>query len=135
MFAQRIPWNASALLGALLTCSIATAQTAPPTPMPPDYTGVQVHIPGVYITPVPYAPFSADVQILSHQKLPDGTEIIRMTINHIARDSSGRFYNESRLLVPTTFKGDPSLTSARIYDPSTRLDIVYNPQVRLARET
>jgi hypothetical protein len=131
MLHLQTPSRAIPLLGILLVSPLGISQTPP---LPPDYTGVQVHIPGVYITPVPNAPFSADVQILTHQKLPDGTEAVRMTINHIARDSSGRFYNESRSLVPTTFKGDPSLVSVRIYDPTTRRDIYYNPHLRLARE-
>jgi len=132
MFNLRIASRTIPLFGIFLLPVIALTQAAP---MPPDYRGVQIHIPGVYITPVPYAPFSADVQIVTHQKLTDGTETIRMTINHIARDSSGRFYNESRGLVTSSFKGEPVLTSARIYDPMSRRDIVYNPQLRLARET
>lgn len=132
MFSLRAASRAVPLLSVLFVLIFGTAQTPP---LPPDYAGVQVHIPGVYITPVPNAPFSADVQILTHQKLTDGSETVRMTINHIARDSSGRIYNESRRLVPTSFKGDPLLTSARIYDPTVRRDIIYNPQLHLARET
>ena len=85
--------------------------------MPPNYAGVPIHIPGVSITPVPNAPFSADVTILSHQKLPDGTEVITTTVNHIARDAQGRIYNERRRLVPTTFRGEPLLLEAHIFDP------------------
>jgi hypothetical protein len=102
--------------------------------MPPDYAGVQIHIPGVYVTPVPNAPFSADVTILSHQKLTDGTEVIRTTINHIARDSQGRIYNERRRLVPTNFRGEPFLLEAHIFDPLTRLNTFYQPAARLARQ-
>jgi hypothetical protein len=131
MFNLRIVCQTLPLLGIFLLPAFGVTQT---TPVPPDYTGVQIHIPGVYITPLPNAPFSADVHILSHQKLTDGTEKISMTINHIARDSAGRFYNESRSLVPTTFKGDPGITSARIYDPITLRDVTYNPQLRMARE-
>jgi len=103
--------------------------------MPPDYAGVQTHVPGIFVTPVPNSPFSADVTILSHQKLPDGSEVIRTTTNHIARDSQGRIYNESRALMPTSFKGEPRLTSAHIYDPTTLHNIFYNPQLRLARDS
>jgi hypothetical protein len=115
----------------ILSCRTLAAQTPP---MPPDYTGVEVHIPGVYITPVPNAPFSADVTILSHQKLTDGTEVIRTTINHIARDSQGRIYNERRRLVPTSFRGEPVLTEAHIFDPLTRVNTFYEPAAHIARE-
>ncbi len=103
--------------------------------MPPDYAGVQIHIPGVYITPVPNAPFSADVTILSHQKLTDGTEVIRTTINHIGRDSQGRIYNERRRLVPTAFRGEPQLLEAHIFDPVTRQNTFYDPAIHLARQS
>jgi hypothetical protein len=105
------------------------------TPMPRDYRGVQTYIPGIFITPVPNAPFAAKVEIISHDLLPDGTVNIRTTINHIARSSSGRIYNERRRLVPVNFKGDPALLSGHIYDPSSRLNIFYDPSTRIARET
>lgn len=123
--------HAAPLLGILFLPAFVSAQTSS---VQPDYPGMQIHIPGVYIAPVPNAPFSADVKIVTHQKLPDGTETVRMTINHIARDSAGRTYNESRSLVPTTFKGEPMLTSACIFDPITRHSIVFNPQLRVARD-
>ena len=101
--------------------------------MPPDYRGVQTHIPGIFVTPIPNAPFSATVDIVSQQKLPDGTISIRTTINHIARDSAGRIYNERRMLVPNTFKGDPIILETHIYDPNNRLNVFINPHTHLAR--
>jgi hypothetical protein len=117
----------SALL--ILSASIAHTQ------LPRDYRGVQVIVPGIFVTPVPGAPFSATVEILSHENLPDGSVNTRTTIAHIARSSSGRIYNERRQLVSTDFKGQPALLSAHIYDPSSRLSIFFNPYQRLARET
>ena len=103
--------------------------------MPPDYRGPQIRIPGIRVTPVAGAPFTAKVDIVSTQILPDGTSVIRTTMNHIARDSRGRIYNERRSLVPASFKGLSPLLSAHIYDPSTRLSIFTDPFTRLARET
>ena len=130
------------LLPALLCCSIfSPAQTAnPPQPTsrttPPDYRGPQTYIPGVFVTPIPNAPFAADVEVISHQMLPDGTENVRTTtINHIARDSSGRIYNERRALVPILVKGAPRLLSAHIFNPADRMSIFYDPATRVARET
>ncbi len=102
--------------------------------MPPDYRGVQTVVPGIFVTPIPNAPFTATVDILSHEKLPNGTENVRTTSAQIARDSSGRIYNERRQLVPLTFKGQPMLLSAHIFDPATRLNIFLTPQTRIARE-
>jgi hypothetical protein len=115
--------------------SLSCAQAPSPQQMPRDYPGVQIHIPGIFVTPVPNAPFTATVDIISHQKLPDGSVIIRTTINHIARASSGRIYNERRRLVSTAFQGEPVLLSAHIYDPSSRLNIFVDPFTHLARES
>jgi hypothetical protein len=126
-------------LALLLSAPLAMAQgVAGPqsgAQMPPDYRGPQIRIPGIYVTPIAGAPFTAKVDIVSTQTLPDGTSVTRTTINRIARDSSGRIYNERRSLVPASFKGLPPLLSAHIYDPATRLSIYTAPFTRLARET
>jgi hypothetical protein len=103
--------------------------------MPRDYRGPRVRIDGIWITPVPNAPFSATVQIVSHNKLPDGTEHVVKTENHIARSSSGRIRNERRLLVPQSYTGIPRLLSAHIFDPNTRIDMYTDPITRIARQT
>ncbi|WP_260737540.1 hypothetical protein [Tunturiibacter lichenicola] len=120
----------------VLGCLLATfAHAQNQQQMPRDNRGVQTIVPGIFVTPVPNAPFSATVEILSHEILPDGTTNTHTTTAHISRSSSGRIYNERRQLVPTTYKGEPELLSAHIYDPSSRLNIFYNPYERLARET
>ena len=94
-----------------------------------------MRVDGIFVTPVPNAPFSATVEIVSHEKLPNGTEHVVTTRNHIARSSSGRIRNERRQLVPATYKGDPRLISVHLYDPSTRMSIFLDPATQLARET
>jgi hypothetical protein len=94
--------------------SIGYGQTAGSAPMPPDYGGVNVRVAGVFVTPVANAPFSATVDIVSKQKLPDGSFNIRTSIAHVARDSAGRIYNERRALVSPAFQGEPVLLSAHI---------------------
>ncbi len=34
------------------------------------------------------------------------------------------------MFVPPTFKGEPRLLSAHIYDPNTRLSVFFDPQTR-----
>jgi hypothetical protein len=102
---------------------------------PPDYRGVQTHIPGVWVTPVPGAPFSGTVEILSKEKLPDGSTYVRHTINHIARNSSGVIYNERRRLVAPEFRGEPRLTQFHIFDPQTGLNTFLDPYTHLARQS
>jgi hypothetical protein len=116
---------------ALTSAQAPAPQTAP---MPRPYPGVQTRIPGIFVTPVPNAPFTAKVEIISHEILPDGSVNIRTTVNHVARSSSGRIYNERRQLVPTSYKGEPILLGALIYDPNNRLSISCDPFSHLARE-
>ena len=128
----RAPLTLAALFVITLICG-AQSPTAPR--MPPDYRGPQIYVPGIFVTPTSGAAFTATVEIVSHQLLPDGTENVRTTVNHIARDSAGRIYNERRALVPTTFKGEPRLLSAHIYDPNSGQNIFYEPMSRIARQT
>lgn len=101
--------------------------------MPRDYRGVNIQVGGIFVTPVPNAPFSATVDIVSKEKLPDGSFDVRTSVAHIARDARGRIYNERRALVPASYKGDPALLSALIYDPETRTSVFLNPFDHLAR--
>ena len=113
--------------------ALAGAQTTNQL-MPRDYPGVQTNVGGIFLTPVPNFPFSADVEIVSHIRTTDGAEHIVTTTEHIARASSGRIYNERRMLVPADFKGTPRLLGFLIYDPSSRLSIRVDPMQHLARE-
>ncbi len=121
----------------VLTTAALLAPLAPAQQqvMPRDYAGPQTYIPGIFVTPVADAPFSATVDITSSQRLPDGSLNIRTTTNHIARQSSGVIYNERRQLVSTAFKGEPVLLSAHIYDPNNRLSTFFDPRTHLARQT
>ena len=121
------------LLLFLIAASSSHAQSQ--QQMPRDYPGVRVRIPGIFVTPVSGAPFSATVDIVSQEKLPDGTTNTRTSTAHIARQSTGRIYNEARALVPPTYKGDPPLLSSLVYDPTTRLSIFLNPYTHLAHES
>jgi hypothetical protein len=113
--------------------ALACAQTNQQL-MPRDYRGVQTNIGGIFVTPVPNFPFTADVEIVSHIKTTDGSEHVVTTTEHIARASSGRIYNERRMFVPADFKGTPRLLGFLIYDPSSRLSIRVDPMQHLARE-
>ena len=130
----RSMWRVAALLSCGLV-QLGAQVTGRSATMPRDYAGVAVRIPGIFVTPVPNAPFSAAVQIVSHDRMPDGSEHVVTTAVHVARSSSGRIYNERRRLVSTSFQGEPALLSAHIYDPSSRLNIFLDPQTRLARES
>ena len=117
----------------LFPCVLLSAQAQ--QAHPPEYRGVSTRVAGVFVTPVPNAPFSGTVEVLSKQPLDDGGVYVRHTVNHVARNSAGVIYNERRRLVPPEFTGEPGLLSAHIYDPQTRLNIYYDPFTRIARES
>lgn len=120
----------------VLACAgaLAHGQIAYDAPLPHDYPGVDVVVPGIFLTPVPNAPFSGGVEILSHEKLPDGTEHIVTARNHLARSSSGRIYQERHPLAAAALLGKTGILAEHIYDPSSRQSIWIIPTRHLARE-
>ena len=105
------------------------------TQNPPLYRGVQTHVDGVFVTPVPNVPLTAVAEVQSTQVLDDGSSVTKKTFNNIARDSQGRIYNERRGLVPETFDGTPPVISMHIYDPTTKLNTFLDVDTRLARQS
>jgi hypothetical protein len=124
----------SALLAfAILFSPTAFGQETASTP--PPYRGVEQHIAGVFVTPVPNVPFTATAEVESSQVLPDGSTEQKKTYNNIARDSAGRIYNERRTLVPSSVNGTPRIVSMHLYDPQNRLSTFMDPLTHIARET
>ncbi|HEY4879680.1 MAG TPA: hypothetical protein VIH97_11185 [Candidatus Acidoferrales bacterium] len=118
-----------------LTCAPRAAAQEAVGQNPPPYRGVQTHVDGVFVTPVPNVPMTAVVEVQSTQMLDDGTSVSKKTFNNIARDSQGRIYNERRALEPDSFDGTPPIISMHIYDPSTKLNTFMEVDTRLARQS
>ncbi len=129
---MRLPLLPCLLLSAIACKPLFAQQEA--QRLPPAYRGVRNIVSGVFVTPIPNAPFSGMVEVLSKEPLDDGTIYTRHTLNHIARSSSGVIYNERRMMEPPDFSGEPPLLSAHIYDPRTRLSTFYQPGTHLATE-
>jgi hypothetical protein len=90
---------------------------------------------GVFVTPVPDAPFSAEAEQDMEQALNDGSAVHRKTTAHIARDSQGRIHNEGREVLPASSTREPILLSIHIYDPETRLNTFLDPYTHIARQS
>ena len=90
---------------------------------------------GVFIPSVRDAPFSATVEVTSEQKLSDGSVNVLKTINHIARDSRGRTYNEGRRFVAPAFPNEPPIQGIHIYDPDAGFSTNLNPYTFVAQRT
>jgi hypothetical protein len=114
--------------GAAALCAQQVRET------PPAYAGPFTLVPGVFVTPIAGAPFSATVVIESKQPLGDGTMETRVTQTVIARDARGRIRNERHMLMPEGTKGMPPLVSVHVFDPATRISYIYNPATMIARQ-
>jgi hypothetical protein len=75
---------------------------------------------GIFITPVPDAPFTGVIKVERTIVQPDGQVQSLKTIRDTARDSRGRIYNVFRALVPADFAGTPPTIRVHFYDPQTR---------------
>jgi hypothetical protein len=104
------------------------------TQTPPQYRGVQTHVEGAWVTPVPNVPLTAVVELTSTQTLGDGTTLSKKTFNNIARDSQGRIYNERRTMVPETSNETPVILSMHVFDPTTKLNTFMDPGTHVARQ-
>src|SRR5277367_1220991 len=131
-----MPYPSKLCVVAALLCFLPSAALLAQegTPHPPDYPGVRTFIPGVFVTPVPGAPFSGTVQVLSTQLMPDGTTYTRRSVNHIARNWAGVIHNERRMLEPPGFQGEPPILHWHIFDPQTRVSTFLTPATLIARE-
>lgn len=70
------------------------------------------------VSAVPNAPFSAKVEVQFRSRLPEDSTEVPVTTFNIAREASGRTYDDKELS-----GGDWRVTSGHIYDPATRLNI------------
>ena len=120
-------------LGVAVSTGAAWGQGLSTEQLPPGYRGVQTFVPGIFLTPAPNAPFSGDVEIVSHTKLPDGSDHVTTARNHLARASSGRIYQERHPLAPASMLGQTPVLSAHIYDPSSRQSLMVFPGMHLVR--
>ena len=124
----------SALLLFCLAPSISSSQEAA-SPASSEQPATVPRVAGVFVYPVPNAPFSGTVEIISKQKLADGSVYVLKTINYIARDSHGRTRNENRKLVSSSYEQEPPITSVQIYDPVSSLDSHLDPDTLIAKQT
>jgi hypothetical protein len=83
-------------------------------------SGLAQNIGGIFITPVPDAPFTGVIKVDRTIVRPDGKVESLKTIRDTARDSRGRIYNVFRVLVPADFAGTPPTIRVHFYDPQTR---------------
>jgi hypothetical protein len=94
-------------------CSVFLTLAAGPS-------GLAQNTSGIFVPPVPDAPFTGVIKVDRTIIRPDGSVESLKTIRDTARDSRGRIYNVFRALVPADFAGTPPTIRVHFYDPQTR---------------
>ncbi len=85
---------------------------------PPSSGGSMSPFRSIVIQPTPNAPFTATVVTAWKQFLPDGSTDTTQSHQLIARDSSGRIFEEWRSLSPNGNKKETSLIAMEYIDPT-----------------
>lgn len=80
--------------------------------------GVDQVLQSIYVPPIPNAPFTAIVHTEWIRSLSDGGTFTVVNQRQIARDSTGRLYEERWLLVPKGGKVQSQMNVIQIADPS-----------------
>jgi hypothetical protein len=84
---------------------------------------------GIFLTPVPGAPFSGVIVVERTVAPRDGAPALDLkTVRDVARDSQGRVYNVFRQLVSTSDSSPPPVVRIHFYDPQTRTYTYLYPQ-------
>jgi hypothetical protein len=88
---------------------------------------------GIFVTPIPNAPFSGTVRVERTDIQPNGKTLQLWSEREIARDNEGRIYNELRPFVPTTTKTVPDAIVIHLYDPQNRMTEYLYPEQKTYR--
>jgi len=80
--------------------------------------GIRETLESIVITPMAHSPFTATLQTEWVRTLANGGTIAVANQRHIARDSSGRVYQERWLLVPKNGKQESQMSAIQISDPN-----------------
>lgn len=90
---------------------------------------------GIFVTPIPNAPFSGTVAVTRTVRQADGSTLELSSSHEIARDSLGRIRNEFRPLVVSSMKMTLPVTVVHLYDPQNRMNAYLYPVPKTYRMT
>lgn len=120
---------ALALLLLFSGTSLVLAQTQE-VQRPPDGGAVQ-RIISIFIPSMPNAPFTATVSTEWTRPLADGTTIAWKNHRIIARDTTGRIFQERRWFVAAAKQDEPGLMQIEISDPASHQLYICRPGPRV----
>lgn len=95
--------------------------------------GASAQGPDIFVTPIPNSPFTALIHVERSFVQSDGSVVSRQTMRNIGRDSTGRIFNEYRMLLPNLTAETPPVTHTLIYDPQSRTSTTFFPPQRTFR--
>jgi len=84
----------------------------------------------IFLTPVPNAPFTAEVEVQQARIRPDGSVSNLKSVRMLARDGIGRIHNESRIYIPAASTAMPEVVHIHLYDPRTRISTELDASTR-----
>jgi len=89
---------------------------------------------GIFVTPVPNAPFRGVVEVQRSTVQKNGTVMDLKSTQVIARDSTGHVYTETRQWLPISSTAAPALLRVLMYDPQQRVTTLLFPTRQLYRK-
>src|ERR1700744_207721 len=117
---------------AVLQIAHAQQQSPADAPHAPDGTTME-RINNIYIAPLPNAPFTATVTAAWTRTLEDGSTLTIQNHRKVARDSSGRIFQERRWFVPNNGPTEPPLSELDFSNPELHELYICFPAQRLCR--
>src|SRR5580700_549632 len=105
-------------IAAICAAVSAFAQTDKPASVAVRDGGVSEALESIFIAPMANAPFTCILHTEWVRTMPDGGTMTLVNQRKIARESSGRFFQERRILVPKNGSGQSPLSHIQIADPN-----------------
>jgi hypothetical protein len=115
---------------AVLSIPSAIGQTSEEVRHAPD-GGTREMIVSIFIPPIPNAPFTATVNTEWTRRLENGATSTIKNHRTVARDSTGRIFQERRYLTPDGDKHQTPITQLEFSDPSSHELYICKPATRV----
>ncbi|WP_263384644.1 hypothetical protein [Granulicella arctica] len=114
-----------------LSAAFILPLTAQQSPQHAPDGAIRERIQNITILPTPNAPFTATVTAEWKKLLPDGTTSVLSNHRTVARDSSGRIFEERRAFIPNGDTQQSRITNLQYSDPARHEMYDCHPERRL----
>jgi hypothetical protein len=118
----------------LVSAHAANAQSKEPVTHAPSGDSLLMTT-SITVPPIPNAPFTATVSTVWERKLEDGTIVTIQNRRTIARDASGRVFQERRTFRPVGDAQEPELRQTEYADPAAHVVNICRLATRTCSQT